>query len=131
MDPVDCDGEAVPGTLWYLMSPPLVPLTFGGSHSDPAAPLSRWMTNGKLPNEAGMRRETPLVLLGRNGSTVSPAPRDTPGVRCLWTDDLARANAMHAPGWLLMIAPHDDATAPLAQWTSIKESGDPEKPVYI
>ena len=42
MDPVDCDWEAVPGTLWHLTSPPPVPFTFGESHSDPTAPLSRW-----------------------------------------------------------------------------------------
>jgi hypothetical protein len=24
-------------------------------------------------------------------------------------------------GWLLMMAPHDDVTAPLEQWTTIKE----------
>ena len=34
------------------------------------------------------------------------------------------------PGWLLMMAPHDDATAPLAQWTSVKGTGDSEQPIY-
>jgi hypothetical protein len=29
-----------------------------------------------------------------------------------------------------MMAPHDDVTAPLEQWTTIKEPGDPGEPVY-
>jgi hypothetical protein len=29
-----------------------------------------------------------------------------------------------------MMAPHDDITAPLARWTTIKEPGDPGEPVY-
>jgi hypothetical protein len=53
-----------------------------------------------------------------------------PGLRCLSTDGLPRAKAVHAPGWLLMIAPHDDVTAPLAKWTTIKEPGDSGEPVY-
>ena len=129
MDPVDCDGEAVPGTLWYLMSPPLVPFTFGESHSDLAAPLSRWMTDGTYPTKQECD-EKRLWFYWEETGRRQLIPPDTPGLRCLSTDDLPQTKDVHAPGWLLMMAPQDDATAPLAQWTSVKEPGDPGEPIY-
>jgi hypothetical protein len=127
--PVECDGVAVPGTLWYLMSPPLVPLTSAMSHSDPDAPLSRWTIDGTYPTKQECD-EKRLLLFWEEGMRRQSIPPDTPGLRCLSIDDLARARAVHAPGWLLMTAPHDDGTAPLAQWTTIKEPHDSGEPVF-
>jgi hypothetical protein len=128
-DPVECDGAAVPGTLWYLMSPPLVPITSGWSHTDSTAPLSRWTIDSTYPTKEECDANR-LWLFWEQTNRRQSIPPDTPGLRCLSTDDLARANAVHIPGWLLMMAPHDDATAPLAQWATVKEEGDPGEPVY-
>jgi hypothetical protein len=128
-DPVECDGIAVPGTLWYLMSMPLAPLTSGMSRGDPDAPLSRWTIDGTYPTKEECDAYR-LWLFWEQTNRRQYIPPDTPGLRCLSTDDLARAKAVHAPGWLLMLAPHDEATAPLAQWTTIKEPRDPGEPVY-
>jgi hypothetical protein len=56
--------------------------------------------------------------------TNSRPPPDTPGLRCLSAEDLARAKAVDV-GWLLMMAPHDDVTASLAQWAAKPEAGPP------
>ena len=127
-DPVDCDGVAVPGTLWYLMSMPVLRL---GSRagSDPNAPLARWTIGGTSPTKQECD-ENRLLLYWEETNRRQSIPPDTPGLQCLSTDDLARAMAVHTPRWLLMIAPHDDVTAPLAQWTTIKEPRDPDEPVF-
>jgi hypothetical protein len=45
-------------------------------------------------------------------------------------EDCPRPEAPPRTGWLRMMALHDDVTAPLEQWTVIKEPGDPGEPVY-
>jgi hypothetical protein len=114
---------AVPGTAdvpmgWYLMSAPAMPTPGGGySIADSTAPISRWLDGGK-PYQTKKERDDLLRH-----------PQD-PFTRCISADDLAHAKAIHAPGWLLMMAPHDDATAPLAQWTITRIPGfeDEDRP---
>lgn len=67
--------------------------------ADTTAPLSRWTVNGTFPKKE-----------------CGAWSRAHDWTRCISADDLARAKAVHVAGWLLMMAPHDDATAPLAQW---------------
>jgi hypothetical protein len=107
------DSIAVPGTAdvetgWYLMTPPLVPITPGPGMAieDPNALISFWIRvrTFRTRKECDAHRT--------NGQ--QPVPPETSGLRCLSTDDLARAKAVDV-GWLLIMAPHDDVTAPLAQ----------------
>jgi hypothetical protein len=49
---------------------------------------------------------------------------------------MMRAKVVPAPSWLLMISPHDDVTAPLAQWTAAAKraaADDPgeDRPLHI
>jgi hypothetical protein len=85
---------------------------------DSTAPISRWWLNGGKPFET--KKECEDLLRH---------PPD-PFTRCISADDLARAKAIYAPGWLLMMAPHEDATAPLAQWTITRIPGfeDEDRP---
>jgi hypothetical protein len=112
------DSIAVPGTAdvetgWYLMTAPLVPVTSGMSMEDPTAPTRFWIREGIFPTKKECDAHR----------TNSRPPPDTPGLRCLSAEDLARAKAVHVVGWLLMMAPYDDVTAPLAQWTANPEAG--------
>jgi hypothetical protein len=99
------------------MTPPLVPITPGAgmAREDSNAPISFWTRVRTFPTkkECDAHRT--------NGR---PVPPETSGLRCLSADDLARAKAVDV-GWWLMMAPHDDATAPLAQWTAKSEAGLP------
>jgi|SRR5690348_7417108 len=98
-------------TRWYLMMAPFVPFPGGGLRvAAPTAPISRWTIVGTFPTkkECDLRRRLGVQ----------------PWIRCISANELAHAKAMHTPGWLLMIAPNEDSTAPLAQWTPIKDTTD-------
>jgi hypothetical protein len=111
------DSIAAPGTAdvetWYLMTAPLVPVTSGMSMEDPTAPIRFWIREGTFPTKKECDAHR----------TNSRPPPDTPGLRCLSAEDMARAKAVHVVGWLLMMAPYDDVTASLAQWTANPEAG--------
>lgn len=127
--PRESDGVAVPGTLWYLMRPPFAPSLSAMSHTDPDAPLSRWVIDGTYPTKQECDEKRLYFFWEETGG---PIPPDTPGLRCLSTGDLARARTVHAPGRLLITAPHDDVSAPLAQWTAANEPGETGAPArYI
>jgi hypothetical protein len=114
------DSIAVPGTAdvetgWYLMTAPLVPVTSGMGMEDSSAPIRFWIKVRTFPT----KKECDAHRTNRQ------PPPETPGLRCLSADDLARAKAVHVVGWLMMTAPHDDVTAPLALWTAKSEAGLP------
>jgi hypothetical protein len=116
------------------MSAPFAPTSSGGEmQDDPAfdmsrgadttADMSRWTIAGAFPTEKECDAHRHL------GIPPGVPPEVAPWARCISAANLAHAKAMQAPGWLLIMAPHDDVTAPLTQWTSIKEpSNVPEKP---
>jgi hypothetical protein len=113
------DSIAAPGTAevkagWYLMTAPIVPVTSGMGVEDSSAPIRFWIKVRTFPT----KKECDAHRTNRQ------PPPETPGLRCLSADDLARAKAVDV-GWLLMMAPHDDVTAPLAQWTAKSEAGLP------
>jgi hypothetical protein len=103
------------GTRWYMMTAPFVPSSPGSAMrwADSSAPISRWtMGMNSLTQKACE------AFRSQAASGQGPAS----WLRCISTDDLAHARTVHTPGWLVIRAPHDDATAPLAQWVTIKES---------
>ncbi len=83
----------------------------------PTAPISRWEIVRAFPTEKECDAHRHF------GIRPGVPPEVPPWARCISAHHLGHAKALHAPGWLLMKAPHDDVTAPLAQWTSIKEEG--------
>ena len=83
----------------------------------PTAPISRWEIVRAFPTEKECDAHRHF------GIPPGVPPEVPPRARCISAHHLAHAKALHAPSWLLMKAPHDDVTAPLAQWTSIKEEG--------
>lgn len=123
---IAADDPRAKDLRWLVMYAPGLPSTQPlhlAVQLDPTAPISRWRILSVSPTEkecdAQFYRRFPWI------SPKVPLKK-LPGTRCIPADELARAEAAHAPGWLLMMAPHEDVTAPLAQWTPAKE-GDLEE----
>jgi len=111
-------------TAWYLMQAPLAPINSATSILDSTAPISRWRIVEIF------RTKKDCDARGLEVPYSGARPSMPPWTRCISTDELAHARTIHATGWLLIMAPQDDAAAPLATWLTLNEPGDPEEPAY-
>ena len=112
---VAADDPGLKDRGWLLMSAPVALVAPSVSMQVSTAPISRWEIVGAFPAEKECDAHRHF------GIPPGVPPEVPPWARCISAEDLAHAKAMQAPGWLLMKAPHEDVTAPLAQWTSIKD----------